>query len=312
MTTVAPADARRMHTSLEPYHGMIYFVDEALQHYSEINLEPGRMGYFASRSAAMGAVSAEMVIATFFNFNPELVRAAIPNAWERATPGQVGAARLRAVDDALHRMVGEHIGSDDMADAAALARRVADRCWPQGRPLYAAHSTLEYPDEPHLALWHALTLLREFRGDGHVAVLVDQQVGPCEALVVHGAFTGGVLSRAVLQGTRGWPDDEWEAAEERLRRRGWLDADGALTDAGRVARQHAEDRTDVLAADPWATLDHDERDRLRPHRRRLQPGDRGCRDVQPTARIGAGGNVGGEVVAARFGAAPLGVLDWPT
>lgn len=263
MTAVAPAEVRRLHTALEPYHGMIYFVDEAQQHYTEINLEPGRMGYFASRAAAMGAVSAEMVIATFFNFNPELVRKAIPSAWERATPGQVGAARLRAVDDALHRLVGEHIGSEEMVDAAALARRAAEQCWPQGRPLYAAHSTVAWPDEPHLALWHALTLLREFRGDGHIAVLVDQQVGPCEALVVHGAFAGGVLSRAVLQGTRGWPDEEWEAAADRLRSRGWLDGDGALTPSGRESRQHAEDRTDVLAVAPWVTLDDDERERLR-------------------------------------------------
>ena len=211
MTAVAPTEARRLHTALEPYHGMIYFVDEGPRHYAEINLEPGRMGYFASRSAAMGAVAAEMVIATFFNFNPDLVRLAIPNAWERATPAQVGAARLRAVDDALHRLLGEHIGSAEMADAATLARRAAEQCWPQGRPLYAAHSTIGWPSESHLALWHALTLLREFRGDGHIAVLVDQQVGPCEALVIHGGFTGGVLSRSVLQGTRGWPDWPWHS-----------------------------------------------------------------------------------------------------
>jgi hypothetical protein len=252
--------ARRLHQALEPYHGMIYFVPEGPQRYAEINLEPGMMGYFASRSAAMGAIGPEVVIATFFNFRPSIIRDVIPAAWERATPGQVLAARLRAVDDALRRMVGEHIGTAEMADAAALARRAAQACWPQGRPLYAAHAQLDWPEDPHLVLWHAATLLREFRGDGHIAVLVEQDIDPSEVLVIHAAF--GPVSRRALQMSRQWSDDEWAEAQQRLVARGWIDDAGALTDAGRAHRQAVEDRTDELAEEPWTELSAEEQDRL--------------------------------------------------
>ena len=72
--------ARKMWRTLEPYHGMIYFVPEAVAEYDEIGLAPGRMGYFASRSAAMGPVPAAVVVATFFNFHPDLVHGVIPHA----------------------------------------------------------------------------------------------------------------------------------------------------------------------------------------------------------------------------------------
>lgn len=233
---------------------MVYFVPEGRERYGELGLT-GRMGYFASRSAAFGAVGPEVVIATFFNFHPDLVRAALPAAWERAEPARVLAARLETVDGALRRMLGDRVGDDDVAAAAALARRAAEACWPQGRPLYAAHAQLPWPDEPHLQLWHAATLLREFRGDGHIACLVESGLGPVEALVLHAAHAGGMPSHHVLQATRAWSDDEWSAAVDSLAVRGWVDGEGTITDAGRSARDGIEQRTDELAAAPWAVLD---------------------------------------------------------
>ncbi|MEO5724533.1 MAG: hypothetical protein ABIQ39_13135 [Ilumatobacteraceae bacterium] len=259
--TKSPNAARRLHQALEPYHGMIYFVPEAAQHYSDLNIEAPMMGYFASRSAAMGAVGPEVVIATFFNFHPDLVRSVIPAAWDLATPAEVGAARVKATDDALKRIVGiDRLAAADVAEAAALARRAAEACWPQGRPLYAAHAQLPWPEAPYMQLWHAATLLREFRGDGHIACLVEQDIGPCEVLAIHGAV--GPVSRRVLQTSRAWSDDEWAAAIARLEQRGWFDGTGAITDAGRANRQQVEDRTDELDARPWAVLNGDEQIRL--------------------------------------------------
>ncbi|MEO5900798.1 MAG: hypothetical protein ABIR68_11815 [Ilumatobacteraceae bacterium] len=261
--TTDPRAARRLHQAIEPYHGMIYFVPEGPQHYAAIKLDgTPMMGYFASRSAAMGAVGAEVVIATFFNFHPDLVRAAIPAAWERATPGQAGLARLTAVDEALRRMLGSRLGDDDVVEVAALTRRAAEACTSPGRPLYAAHAQIDWPDEAHLQLWHAATLLREFRGDGHIACLVEQGIDPCEVLVIHAASGPGAPSRRALQGSRQWSDEEWAAATERLVVRGWLDADGALTDSGRASRTHVEDRTDELAAPTWGVLDEGEQQRV--------------------------------------------------
>src|SRR5881398_3560421 len=110
--------------ALEAYHGMIYFSPEAAKAYKELGLN-GRAGYFASRSAAFGPVPAEVVVATFFNFNPVAVRAAIPAAWSVTTPEALVAARVDAADHALRRGLGELVGG--VSELADLARIAAER-----------------------------------------------------------------------------------------------------------------------------------------------------------------------------------------
>src|ERR1039458_2739083 len=171
MTTSSPELARKMWRTLEPYHGIIYFTPHAAAAYAQLGIE-GRDGYFASRAAPLGPVSAEVVIATFYNFHPGLVRHAIPGAWEKASPAQILEARLAAADLALREILGDRIESDEVVRAAMLAEGAAPAAPIAGRPLFAAHAALAWPDPPHLALWHAITLLREFRGDGHIAALV--------------------------------------------------------------------------------------------------------------------------------------------
>lgn len=254
--------ARRAWRALEPVHGMIYFAEEAQAAYRAIGIEHHRTSYFSSRAAAFGPVPAEVVIATFFNFNPALVRRAIPKAWEIAAPERLLAARLDGADRALRAAFGDSINTPELADLAKLARTAALAACarPAGRPLFAAHAALPWPDEPHLIVWHAQTLLREFRGDGHIAMLLSEGLTGIEALVVHGAT--GDVPPAMLQASRGWPDDDWHRAVEQVRGRGWIDAAGALTDAGRAHRQHVEDRTDVLAAPAYAPLAEDDAERL--------------------------------------------------
>src|SRR5947209_10308419 len=118
--TVDPVVARKTWRTLEPLHGLIYFAPEAADRYAALGID-GRAGYFASRAAAMGPVSAEVVIATFFNFNPGLVRAAIPAAWETTSTDKLLAARLDAADAALRRALGDAVDAPEMARAAALA-----------------------------------------------------------------------------------------------------------------------------------------------------------------------------------------------
>jgi hypothetical protein len=261
-----PVMARKMWRTLEPYHGMIYFTPRATEAYADIGIT-GRAGYFASRAAAMGAVSAEVVVATFFNFHPPLVASAIPDAWEKAAPATIVEARFEAADRALVEMLGaDVVGSDEMRTAADAARRAAEACTLEGRPLYAGHAGLDWPDPPHLVLWHAVTLLREFRGDGHVAALLVADVDGCEALVTHAAAAaadGGGVTSQVLKASRAWPDDEWQAAEERLRERGWIDGDGRFTAKGEAAREQIEAATDERAMAPWKALGEDACDELR-------------------------------------------------
>lgn len=252
--------ARKMWRTLEPYHGLIYFAPEATAAYEALGVT-GFSGYFASRAAPMGPVPAEVVIATFFNFNPDVVRQAIPAAWEATTPARLLEARLVGVDAALRRATGDLLDDPGVERAAELARTAAGGCTIAGRPLYAGHASLPWPEAPHLVLWHAISLLREFRGDGHIACLVDAGLGGIDALVVHAA--SGEVPRVALQTSRRWDDDAWDASVVRLGERGLLRPDGSFTDAGAALRQHIEDRTDALALAPWEELGADACDELR-------------------------------------------------
>jgi hypothetical protein len=253
---VSPADGRAAFEAAEPIHAMIYFTPHFMPAYEAVGLRGRRMGYFASRAAAMGPVPADVVIATFFNFNPELVRGVIPDAWALATPDAILAARRRAADTSLRQAWGEGIASPEVAEAAELARAAALAAVqaPQGRPLFAAHAELPWPGEPHLVLWHAQTLLREYRGDGHVALLTTAGLTPVEALVTHAA--AGPVTDEALRASRAWGDDDWAAGVASVRARGWL-ADGdklKLSEAGQAFRQELEDRTDELGVAAWAAL----------------------------------------------------------
>jgi hypothetical protein len=230
----------------------VYWAPEPRDAYRRAGLRGGWMGYFASRAAAMGPVPAEVVMATFYNFHPRMVLRAIPDAWGFAAPAEVLAARLGGVDAALRRLLGGWVEGPEVVEAAALGRQAMEGLDPSGRPLFAAHAALPWPEEPHLALWHGATLYREFRGDGHVACLVADGIGGCEAHVL--AAGAGQLPGSVLRGCRGWSEEEWDAAVERLRDRGWMEKDGSLTEAGRVAREVREQRTDELSMGPWRQL----------------------------------------------------------
>lgn len=244
--------ASRTHRSLDTLHALIYFAPEAEEELTGAGLRPGRMCYFASRSAPMGPVPAGVTVATFYNFSPSLVAKSIPRAWTLASCEQILHARLRAVDRALRRLLGAEATGADVVEAADLARSATVDLPADGRPLYAAHAGLAWPDEPHLALWHAITLLREFRGDGHIAALLGHELSGLEALITHTA-TGAGFTEPAAKATRGWSEDDWSAGTARLHERGLLDERG-LTEAGTTLRRAIEDDTDRLSAAPWRQL----------------------------------------------------------
>jgi hypothetical protein len=250
--TTRPDAARLAWQTLEPCHAMIYFAPEAREAFTELGLKGYWMGYFASRGGALGAVSAPVIEATFFGFAPAMVARAIPDAWGYADPAQVLAARTRAAGAALERLWADRLEAPELREAADLLRTAAGACRVSGRPLFAGHVALPWPAEPHIAIWHGATLLREFRGDGHVAALVAEELDGCQSHVLQVAH--GHVPREAVQSRRGWDDEAWEAAEADLRRRGLVGEDGALTTAGHDVRQRVEDRTDALALQPWRAL----------------------------------------------------------
>lgn len=233
--------ARRMWRATEPYHAIVYFAPEVRDALAGVGLKGFWMGYFAGRAAPLGPVPAAVVQATFFNFAPAMVARAIPDAWALASPATITDARLAAIDTALRRLLDKVDVDRDTRDAATLARAAVAGCEPEGRPLFAAHASQPWPDEPHLALWHACTLLREFRGDGHVAALLTEGFDGCSAHVSL-ALTGAVPEH-LLRDNRGWSDEEWAAARRRVEAGDW-----------KAARARVEARTDELALAPWRAL----------------------------------------------------------
>lgn len=254
---------RKTHRTIEPYHSVIYFTEDAAPVYEGLGVT-GPSGYFASRSAALGPVPAEVVVATFFNFAPALVLDAMDGVWTVTTPAEMSAARLDVADRTLHRILGaEVLTSSEMRDAAALARSAAEQAADQfaGRPLFAAHAALDWPTEPHLELWHAVTLLREFRGDAHIAALLTAGLDGLDAIVIHAASRG--VPSAFLRLTRGWSDDDWRSTVELHRATGWLaeddgdDGEPVLSESGRQLREEIEVATDRASLIPWAAIGAD-------------------------------------------------------
>jgi hypothetical protein len=177
--------SRRAWGALETVHVVGYFAEETTAEYVALGLHD-RLAYFPSRAAAMGAVGPRLTEATFYVFAPWLHDAALPAAWDTVSPERMVQARRDGMAKALERIMG----APDVAEPLALARRLCDGLTSPGRPLYAAHAQLEWPADDLVALWHAATLVREHRGDGHVAVLTSHGVDPVEATLLDGAWSG--------------------------------------------------------------------------------------------------------------------------
>jgi hypothetical protein len=251
---VDPQQVARAYRAVEPLHNHVYFAPETDEHLTAIGLRPGRMCYFAGRAAPMGAVGPGVVTATFYNFSPDLVARHIPRAWTLASPEQVVATRFESARASLTRLLGgpEAAAAPEVGELAALLREACTVLTPEGRTLFAGHADLPWPDEPLLQLWHGATLLREYRGDGHLTALLRADLSGLEALITHTATGRGFLPEVAKTG-RGWTDEQWSAACDALADRGLLD-DAGLTDAGSELRQRIEAETDVLSADPWLNL----------------------------------------------------------
>src|SRR3954447_17016266 len=223
-------DARRLWTLLEPIHAVTYFAPSARSAFEAAGLRGFWRGYFAGRLAPLGPVDAPVATAVLFGFAPSMVARGVPGIWSLATPEAALTARLAGVEPVLQ--ASWDASSPSLVRLGELLRRTG-AAPVAGHPLFAANAGLPWPDEPRLAVWHAATLLREHRGDAHVAALTAAGLDGCEALVTHVAAAGP--SRAALQGNRGWTDEEWAAATSRLVARGWLE-DGRLTGEGRAGR----------------------------------------------------------------------------
>ncbi|MCX2185122.1 hypothetical protein KV205_32120 [Streptomyces sp. SKN60] len=259
---VEPGRVRQMWHLLEPLHAVLYYAPEAFEEAAALGYDVTERwpSYFAWRAAPLGPAGAGPVASAFYSFSPQTVGRYVPGVWATAAPEAVLAARLRAVDRTYRALLGdEAVAGPELAEAAALARRAAEAASTAGRPLAAANAALPWPEAPHLVLWQAATILREHRGDGHLAALLAAGLDPAEALV---SFAAVGAAAETTFASRGWPPAEWTAARARLATRGLVHPNGTATDAGRALRTEVEHRTDLLATTPWSTLGPDPTARL--------------------------------------------------
>ncbi len=247
------ATARKAYGVLEPFVGMVYFVPEGPVNYEKIGLKP-RQAYFCTRSAAMGVVPGEVVAATFYNFNPALVVPQVNDGWQKTTPQAATEARNQTVMQALTRLLADENGNlPDVSRAVALTRKACEGLKNDGRPLFAAHNAQPWPEgNDLLSLWWGANLLREYRGDGHIAALVTAEISGIDAILIAGAWSSRVPMDMLLK-TRAWSEDQLAEARAALEARGII-KDGAITEEGKALRDSIEDTTDKLAVAPWRNL----------------------------------------------------------
>ncbi len=234
---------------LETLHDLTYFAKECRASYKQLGVGDSWARYFGGRAAPMGKVGPGIVTAVFYSFAGRNVAAAIPTVWDTATPEQFVEARFRGLLAAWDRIMGQSSLAPDQ-EVVIRAGQIADKAAlngePAGHPLYAANLSVQPPDDPVSKLFHAATLIREYRGDCHNNLLAVNQIDGCQAHILMVAI--GAEERSTAQISRGYSDDEWIRGSEELIARGLIDQDQDMTPEGRTFRSELELRTNLLMA----------------------------------------------------------------
>ena len=252
--------ARRMFELVEPIGVLPYSADEPNESMFALGFTRYWDTYFAGRAAPLGRVPAEVVDALFYNFAPGEVARHIPQVWRTTTPEAAIAARQAGCVKALRRVLGDHIDSPAFVRAADLLTQAATSAPVQGRPMYAALRALPIPGDAVARLFHAASLLREHRGDGHIAALMVEGIGGLEAHVLFALHMDMPAER--FGRIHHLPAGQLAEVIDGLRDRGLIGEDGWLSDVGRTVKERIEARTDDLALEPYESLEPDELDEL--------------------------------------------------
>ena len=254
--------ARRMFELLEPICLVTYFADECNEELAALGHRTYWHGYFASRAAPLGWVSAQVVHAAFYSFADGEAARHIPSAWETIPPEASVAAQLRGSAASVRRILGDELAeSPGLARAADLITEAAASAPTEGRVMFAGRRTLRVPSDPVARLWHSATTLREHRGDGHVAALVGARIGGTEAHVLS-ALEMDIHPPESFGRIHHLPKKRLAAVMDGLRERGLVDDEGRFTDAGRETKERIEALTDELATPPYEALSPAELDEL--------------------------------------------------
>ena len=252
--------ARQMFELVEPIGVIPYSADEPNEAMFALGFTDDWDTYFAGRAAPLGLTPPEVVDALFYNFAPGEVARHIPKVWRTTTPEAAIAARQRGCVKALRRILGDSVDAPAFARATDLLLEAATSAPCEGRPMYAALRAIPIPDEVVARLFHAASLLREHRGDGHIAALMTEGVGGLEAHVLLALDLGMPAER--FGRLHHLPAPQLAAVLDGMRDRGLIGDDGWLSELGRDVKERVEACTDRLAAKPYEILQADEFDEL--------------------------------------------------
>jgi hypothetical protein len=252
--------ARRMFELVEPIGVIPYSADEPNEAMFALGFTNYWDTYFAGRAAPLGLVPAEVVHALFYNFAPGEVARHIPKVWRTTTPEAAIAARQAGCARALRRILGHQVDSPEFARATHLLTKAATSASFEGRPMYAALRAIPVPEDVVRRAFHAASLLREHRGDGHIAALMCEGVGGLEAHVLVALDMDMPAER--FGRIHHLPATQLAAVTDGMRDRGLIGDDGWLSEQGRAVKRRVEALTDDLAAKPYECLAAGELDEL--------------------------------------------------
>jgi hypothetical protein len=252
--------ARRMFELVEPIGVIPYAAEEPNEAMFALGFTNFWDTYFAGRAAALGLVPAEVVDALFYNFAPGEVARHIPKVWSTTTPEAAIAARERGCVKALRRILGDRLDTPAVTRATELLLRAAASAPVEGRPMFAALRALPVPDEPVARLFHAASLLREHRGDGHITALMTEGIARLEAHVLYALAMD--MPAEKFGRIHHLPPAQIGAVIDGMRDRGLIGDGGWLSEQGRTVQQRVEALTDDLAAKPYEVLAPDELEEL--------------------------------------------------
>lgn len=277
MTSIADEttqqSARKAYESIEPFHVLAYFNPGLRAAREDLGIDAHAF-YVGARGAPLGDCDPSVVVSAFYNFSSSV----ITPGWEAARSAglqRVAGRRVQMLDDELRAILGKRVNDPEIVELTARYTDIAASLPFGGRPLASAWASAAQPEQPHVALWHAIAVLREWRGDNHIAVLVNHGLDALDAVTFHEAEIADptvrrrLLGRKLVQITRGWSDDDWEASVDRLVDKGYAartETGHELTETGLVMYRAIEAETDAITAPAWSGPDVDDLlDRTRPY-----------------------------------------------
>ena len=269
----AQQTARQAYETLEPFHVLAYFNPGLRAAREDLGID-AHAYYVGARGAPMGDCDASLVVSAFYNFAEPVITAGW-NAARAVGLDRVGARRVQLLDEQLGAILQDRVDDPEIRELTARYGEITARLPLGGRPLASGWATATPPEQPHVALWHTIAILREWRGDNHIAVLVNHKLDGIDAVTFHEAEIADptvrrrLLGRQLVQLTRGWSDEQWEASVDRLVDRGYAvrtDSGHQLTETGLVLYRVVETETDAVTAPAWAGSDvQDLLERTRPY-----------------------------------------------